>query len=544
VTASTPARRGGQDCDDRNPNISPRAYDICGDGIDQDCSGSDLACSSIDGDNDGYAPDHGDCDDNDPDVHPGKTEVPYNGKDDDCDPSTPEDDLDKDGYPKLTGGDCDDNDSTIFPGATEVPYDGIDQDCTGGDLTDQDKDGHDATVAGGKDCDDLNAQVHPDIPEVPYDGTDQNCDGSDMVESNTVQVYSGKALSARIDVAFASGRYLAVWLDTDSSAGTRTIYAQRFAGTGQLLGSRITVDSTATSASLSEPRVAATLTDFLVVWRRYESSNYAIEARRVSATTGAVSTKNTVADKLPAVYDLPDVSYTNGRYLVVWAGSDGAGTYSVSARSTDANGAAMGDLLTVHSGTRRYYYPKVGSTDTSDFLVAWHRDPGSGTGYEIESRPVSKAGAVSGGLLALTAAPSSQYYADVAADGTNFLVTWMDFRDGNRDIYGQRVSAAGSRLGGNIAISRVVSDQSYPVVDYCNNSFHAFFSDSRYSTRVVSRQLIDSNGTLQRTAVDRNELVYAESGAVYHYIAAACSATKALLFLRVSSTLKARLLDL
>ena len=79
------------DFDDLNPSIYPGAPEICGDGIDQDCDGSDLVCA---------------------------------GDDDDDEPV----DLDGDGYDSTV--DCNDYNSDVYSGAPEI-CDGIDNNCNG-----------------------------------------------------------------------------------------------------------------------------------------------------------------------------------------------------------------------------------------------------------------------------------------------------------------------------------------------------------------------------------------------------------------------------
>ncbi len=89
ATASCPT---GQDCDDGNGAIFPGAVEICGDSIDQDCDGSDRACC-VDEDNDGVFAavpeclDGADCNDGDAGISPNAEDICGDGIDQNCDGS-------------------------------------------------------------------------------------------------------------------------------------------------------------------------------------------------------------------------------------------------------------------------------------------------------------------------------------------------------------------------------------------------------------------------------------------------------------------------
>ena len=195
------ATYGGQDCNDSDALIFPGATEICGDNIDQDCSGADLACAppvNEDVDGDGYkAAIYGgqDCNDSDALIFPGATETcgdnidqDCNGADLACEPPVNED-VDGDGYKAAIygGQDCNDSDALIFPGATETCGDNIDQDCNGADLAceppvneDVDGDGYKAAIYGGQDCNDSDALIFPGATEICGDNIDQDCSGADL----------------------------------------------------------------------------------------------------------------------------------------------------------------------------------------------------------------------------------------------------------------------------------------------------------------------------------------------------------------------------
>ncbi len=143
------------DCNDNNPQVNPGRGELCGNGLDDDCSGDDAACpcSCIDADRDGYYSTacrdvncdlRTDCDDSHAGVNPGRPETCGNNFDEDCDgvaQGCPCDCVDADGdsyFPQGCGdadcprrGDCDDTNPLVSPARTEVCGNDVDEDCDG-----------------------------------------------------------------------------------------------------------------------------------------------------------------------------------------------------------------------------------------------------------------------------------------------------------------------------------------------------------------------------------------------------------------------------
>lgn len=158
------------DCNDMAANVNPSAFEIVGDGVDENCDGTEIVFK--DADNDG--------------VRTNSTQTSF-----DADADDP-----GEAYASEPSGDCDDTNASIHPGAFEVVGDLIDEDCDSQEIvfqdldadgfrTDQtqvstDLDANDPGEASAAvpvfDCNDMSATIHPGAPEIA-DGIDQNCDG-------------------------------------------------------------------------------------------------------------------------------------------------------------------------------------------------------------------------------------------------------------------------------------------------------------------------------------------------------------------------------
>jgi large repetitive protein len=169
----------GTDCDDGKSFFNPLVTDSVGDGLDQNCDGTDGVDTDGDGypseasggwdcddlnilsladtDGDGFTLCDGDCDDNDGDLSLS--------------------DADGDGW-TTCGGDCDDGDAVTYPGAAWLDSDVL---CS----TDFDGDGYGESVPldgvePGTDCDDEDEYLEPgDWDGDGFSTCEDDCDDSD-----------------------------------------------------------------------------------------------------------------------------------------------------------------------------------------------------------------------------------------------------------------------------------------------------------------------------------------------------------------------------
>ena len=144
------------------------------------------------------------------------------------------------------------------------------------------------------------------------------------------------------------------------------------------------------------------------------------------------------------------------------------------------------------------------ATNGSIFLVVWHDTRNYGTSAtDIYAARVTAAGVVldAGGFVVCENA-GSQSFPRVASDGTDFLVVWQHMEVSQFDIQAARVRAAdGTVLGvGGFAVSTETTDEKYPDVAWTGLHYAVAWEDARdlaTSDWDIYAARVASDGTVQ-----------------------------------------------
>jgi hypothetical protein len=315
------------------------------------------------------------------------------------------------------------------------------------------------------------------------------------------------ALDSAVAYNSRDNEYLVVWWgDGLATPGKFEIFGQRIsAATGSQIGGDFPISSTGPSNDAAYDAVTPAVAynpqenQYLVVWyavRFYDAgavgsdkAEVEIFGQLLSASgqeTGTndfrISTTGTDGDVLRDAFD-PTVAYNSqaNEYLVTWeADKLNAGEFEIFGRRISATGpdGSITEFRISNVGAidaaRDAEFPAIAyNSQANQYLVVWHGDglpgPPNDGKLEVFGQLVSSGGAEVGSDFQISNAGGTQAaifaWKPTVAYGSQpneYLVAWEGnlLLGGNAEteIYGQRVSSAGTELGGDFRISSAGPD--------------------------------------------------------------------------------------
>jgi len=311
-----------------------------------------------------------------------------------------------------------------------------------------------------------------------------------------ILIARGNSYDPNPDVAFDGTNYLIVW-HYNESGNPYNIYGTRVSKQGVVLDTEPFAISEATGAQMS-PQVAFDGTNYLVVWHDSRSgSSYDIYGARVAQDGTVLNTGIAISTAANYQY-FPDVSFDGTNYMVVWQ-DERDGTFDIYGSRVNQSGVVQEPSgILISDAANDQNRPSI-DFDGTNYFIAWD-DGRTSSSYDIYGTRIDTGGNILNAAgIPISTATDIQSSPSVSFDGTNYLVTWHDRRDGaNYDIFGTRVNQSGEvQDPSGIHISNIDAQQTSPAVISYNDQWLVAWKDARngsYSDIYGSR--INSSGTV------------------------------------------------
>jgi len=319
-----------------------------------------------------------------------------------------------------------------------------------------------------------------------------------VLDPAAISICTASGTQSKPAVAFDGTRWVVAWSDARNTS--------TFGNKSDIFAALVNTDGSvpvpgnwrveALTSTSPDPRIAANGNDLLLAW----AADREIYRPFATGIMGARIRNSALLDAEPRLLsiqaadeNLPDIACNGSSYLVVWNSSTTAlydnstdilaTRLSLTGEVIDPSGIVLSALADVEQ-----LYPRV-AANGQDFFVAWQDNRNRTQGRDIYGTMVTGAGqVVSSNGVAICTASGNQYTPLVAASGDQFLVAWMDFRQGNNanvaaDVYGARISSAGTILDANgFAISAAAQDQYIGGLAGNGSHWLVVWSDSRLAT--------------------------------------------------------------
>jgi hypothetical protein len=167
--------------------------------------------------------------------------------------------------------------------------------------------------------------------------------------------------------------------------------------------------------------------------------------------------------------------WTGSHYGIAWM-DDRDGNQEIYFARVEPGGTLAGSELRVTDAVTASRSPDLAWTGT-EYAMAWfdHRDGNE----EIYFARMSAAGSKAGGDVTVTINAYTSFEPDIAWSGSEYGIAWRDNRDGNDEIYFTRISDAGAKIGGDRRISNASNSSAFPSLVWTGSEYGVCWHDSR-----------------------------------------------------------------
>jgi len=246
----------------------------------------------------------------------------------------------------------------------------------------------------------------------------------------------------------------------------------------------------------------------IVTWIDYRSGNADIYAQRVSAegiaqwTTDGVALCTATGDQRSPMICTDGTSGAVVTWMDLRSGTD----CDIYGQRVNASGAVQwtADGVALCAAIGDQQNPAIVSNGAGGANVTWH-DFRNGTDYDIYAQGVNASGSVQWTIdgVALCAAIGDQQNPSIVSDGAGgAIVTWNDNRNGNDDIYAQRVNVSGvvQWVGNGAALCAAMKDQQHPTIvsDGAGGAI-VTWDDKRSGSDDIYARRVNASGAVQWT---------------------------------------------
>lgn len=235
-----------------------------------------------------------------------------------------------------------------------------------------------------------------------------------------------------------------------------------------------------------------------VVWQRFNSSHYLVQARRIDPDGTSEAPSQSLSETKGDAVEPQVAVAEDGAATVVWSRFDGSDSI-VQERRVEAGGTLGATIANLSVAGESAVQPRVAIDGGGEATVAWTRF--DGTAWIVQARRLTAAG-VPQGVLNLSAGGASAAEPQLEIDSAGAAtVAWTRLEGGGSVVQARRLDSAGAPAGAAVTLS-APGDAADPRLTVApGGDATVLWSRFDGSHWVVQRRDLDAGGLLGSTQV-------------------------------------------